>query len=67
MSEYRELRKKYELLEIIKTPELSCQVTMQPIEAFDLDAAIIFADILPPLEGIGLEGGLPGRRGPHRI
>ncbi|UCG24167.1 MAG: uroporphyrinogen decarboxylase, partial [Chloroflexota bacterium] len=37
-----------------KTPELACEVTMQPIEAFDLDAAIIFADILPPLEGMGL-------------
>jgi uroporphyrinogen decarboxylase len=39
---------------MIKTPELACEVTMQPIQAFDLDAAIIFADILPPLEGMGL-------------
>ena len=54
MSEYRELRKTYDILEIIKTPELACQVTMQPINAFELDAAIIFADILPPLEGMGL-------------
>ncbi len=55
MAEYRQLREKYTILEIIKTPELACQVTMQPINAFDLDAAIIFADILPPLEGMGLE------------
>jgi uroporphyrinogen decarboxylase len=55
MSEYRQLREKYSILEIIKTPELAMQVTMQPINAFDLDAAIIFADILPPLEGMGLE------------
>lgn len=55
MKEYRQLREKYSILEIIKTPELACQVTMQPIKAFDLDAAIIFADILPPLEGMGLE------------
>ncbi len=55
MSEYRDLRKAYGILEIIKTPELACEVTMQPIKAFDLDAAIIFADILPPLEGMGLE------------
>jgi uroporphyrinogen decarboxylase len=55
MSEYRHLRQSYGILEIIKTPELACEVTMQPINAFDLDAAIIFADILPPLEGMGLE------------
>ncbi|GAB4437485.1 MAG: uroporphyrinogen decarboxylase [Anaerolineae bacterium] len=54
MAEYRALREKYSILEIIKTPELACAVTLQPINAFDLDAAIIFADILPPLEGMGL-------------
>ena len=54
MTEYRELRTQYGILDIIKTPELACAVTMQPIRAFDLDAAIIFADILPPLEGMGL-------------
>ncbi|MEZ4835471.1 MAG: uroporphyrinogen decarboxylase [Caldilineaceae bacterium] len=54
MIEYRTLREKHTILEIIKTPELACEVTMQPINAFDLDAAIIFADILPPLEGMGL-------------
>jgi uroporphyrinogen decarboxylase len=54
MAEYRALRAKYGILEIIKTPELACEVTMQPINTFDLDAAIIFADILPPLEGMGL-------------
>lgn len=55
MVEYRTLREKYTLLQIIKTPELACEVTLQPIKAFNLDAAIIFADILPPLEGMGLE------------
>jgi uroporphyrinogen decarboxylase len=55
MAEYRQIREKYTILEIIKTPELACEVTMQPIKSFDLDAAIIFADILPPLEGMGLE------------
>ncbi len=55
MNEYRALREKYGILEIIKTPELACTVTLQPIRAFDLDAAIIFADILPPLEGMGLQ------------
>jgi uroporphyrinogen decarboxylase len=54
MAEYRKLRESYGILEIIKKPELACEVTLQPINAFDLDAAIIFADILPPLEGMGL-------------
>lgn len=64
MSEYRELRQKHGMLEIIRQPELSCQVTLQPIEAFALDAAIIFADILPPLEGLGLKVGFEAGEGP---
>ncbi len=55
MPEYRALRQDYSILGIIKNPELAREVTLQPINAFDLDAAIIFADILPPLEGMGLE------------
>jgi len=54
MENYRALRQSYGILDIIKTPELAMEVTLQPINAFDLDAAIIFADILPPLEGMGL-------------
>lgn len=64
MSEYRALRQKYSILEMIKTPELACAVTMQPINAFELDAAIVFADILPPLEGMGLELEFVGGEGP---
>jgi uroporphyrinogen decarboxylase len=55
MPEYRTLRQRYSILEIIKTPDLATEVTLQPIKAFNLDAAIIFADILPVLEGMGLE------------
>jgi len=55
MPEYRALREKYSILEMIKTPELAVEVTLQPANAFDIDAAIIFADILPPLEGMGLK------------
>jgi uroporphyrinogen decarboxylase len=55
MQEYQDLRQTYGILDIIKTPDLACEVTMQPIKAFDLDAAIIFADILPPLEAMGLD------------
>jgi uroporphyrinogen decarboxylase len=54
MAEYRALRAKYSILELCKTPELAAQVTLQPIERFPLDAAIIFADILLPLEPMGL-------------
>jgi uroporphyrinogen decarboxylase len=53
MAEYRALRKKHTLLEICKTPELACEVTLQPIRAMGFDAAILFADILLPLEPMG--------------
>lgn len=55
MAEYRALRAKYSILEMCKTPELAAQVTLQPIERFPLDAAIIFADILLPLEPMGIQ------------
>ena len=55
MKEYRALRKKYSFLEMCKNPELAAQVTLQPIEKFKLDAAIIFSDILVPLEPMGVE------------
>lgn len=54
MIEYRRLRERYSILELCKTPELAAQVTLQPIDRFALDAAIIFADILLPLEPMGL-------------
>ena len=54
MPEYRALRANHSLLEMCKTPELAAQVTLQPIEQFPLDAAIIFADILLPLEAMGI-------------
>jgi uroporphyrinogen decarboxylase len=54
MAEYRALRQNYSLLTLCKTPELAAEVTLQPIQRFDLDAAIIFADILLPLEPLGL-------------
>lgn len=54
LAEYQEVRQKYPLLTICKTPELAAQVTLQPIEKLGVDAAIIFADILLPLEGMGI-------------
>ncbi|MDI7260297.1 MAG: uroporphyrinogen decarboxylase, partial [Thermodesulfobacteriota bacterium] len=55
MKEYRALRKKYSFLEMCKNPELAAEVTLQPLEKFKLDAAIIFSDILIPLEPMGVE------------
>src|SRR5262249_18728181 len=52
MSEYRALREKHTLLELCKTPELATQVTLQPMK-LGVDAAILFADILLPLEPMG--------------
>jgi uroporphyrinogen decarboxylase len=53
--EYRALREKHSMLDLVRTPELAAQVTLQPIESFDLDAAIVFSDILPPLIGMGFD------------
>ncbi|HIE64308.1 MAG TPA: uroporphyrinogen decarboxylase [Nitrospiria bacterium] len=54
MKAFRDIRAKHSLLTVCKTPELAAEVTMQPIERFNFDAAIIFADILLPLEPMGL-------------
>ena len=53
-AEYRELRKKYGILEIAKTPELSTQVTLMPVHTFGVDGAVLYADIMLPLEGMGV-------------
>ena len=53
--EYRALRKKYSFLEMCKTPELAARVTLLPVEQLNVDAAIIFADILLPLEPMGID------------
>jgi uroporphyrinogen decarboxylase len=53
MPEYRKLREKHTLLEICKQPDLATEVTLQPVHAHAVDAAILFADILLPLEPMG--------------
>ncbi len=55
LPEYREVRKKYTLLDICAAPELTTEVTLQPIRRFGMDGAIIFADILLPLVPMGIE------------
>lgn len=54
MPEYQAVRASHSILEVCKTPELAAQVTLQPVERFPVDAAIIFADILLPLEPMGI-------------
>ena len=64
MAEYQAIRKKHSILEVCKNPELAAEVTLQPIERFSLDAAIIFADILLPLEPMGLDLAFVEEKGP---
>src|SRR4026209_2076192 len=52
---YRAVRSRHTFLEMCRTPELACEVTLQPIDQLGFDAAILFSDILIPLEGMGLE------------
>jgi uroporphyrinogen decarboxylase len=55
MKDYRTLREKHSFLEMCKTPELATRITLMPIDQIGVDAAIIFADILLPLEGMGID------------
>ena len=64
MPEYRKLRKKYTLLEIVDQPDLAAEVTLQPIKAFQMDAAILFADILLPLKPMGVNFEFVPGKGP---
>jgi uroporphyrinogen decarboxylase len=64
MQEYQAIRAKHSILDVCKTPELAAQVTLQPIDRFPLDAAIIFADILLPLEPMGITLTFEEKEGP---
>ena len=55
MKQYRDIRSKHGILEICKRPDLAAQVTLQPVEILDVDAAIVFADLLLPVEPMGLK------------
>jgi uroporphyrinogen decarboxylase len=55
MPEYRAIRAEHSLLEIVQQPELAAEVTLQPVRALGVDAAILFADILLPLVPLGLQ------------
>ena len=64
MAEYRAIRKQYSLIEICKKPEVAAQVTIEAAEILKVDAAIIFADLLLPLEVMGLPFHFAAGEGP---
>jgi uroporphyrinogen decarboxylase len=55
LPEYRALRAKVDFETLTRTPELAAEVTLQPLRRFPLDAAILFSDIMTPLQGMGIE------------
>lgn len=55
LAAYRELRTRYDILTLAKTPELCTEVTLMPVRELGVDAAVMFADIMLPLEGMGID------------
>ncbi len=55
MSDYRQLRKRYSLLDICRQPDLAVAVTLQPVDVIEVDAAILFSDLLIPFTPLGLD------------
>src|SRR4051794_9133115 len=55
LPEYREIRKRHAFFEINRSAELTAEVTLQPVRRHDVDAAVIFADIMTPVVAMGLD------------
>ena len=64
MSEYRALRARHSLLELCRTPDLATEITLQPVRRIDVDAAILFSDLLLPLEPMGIRFDFVAGEGP---
>jgi uroporphyrinogen decarboxylase len=64
LPEYREIRKRHTLFEVCQQPELCAQVTLQPVRAHGVDAAVMFADIMLPVVGMGVAVDLVENVGP---
>lgn len=64
MKEYQEIRGKVSFMDLCRNPELACEVSLQPVKRFNLDAAIIFSDILVPVEAMGVKLDIIEQKGP---
>jgi uroporphyrinogen decarboxylase len=64
LPEYRKLRERWTLVDIVAQPELCAEVTLQPVRRLGVDAAVMFADIMLPLRGMGVEFELVENVGP---
>lgn len=64
LPQYMKLRKKYSFFERVETPELACEITIQPIDELEPDAAIIFSDILTVPQALGIDVDLVKGKGP---
>ena len=64
MKAYRTIRERYSLMEMFRNPDLVAEITLQPVRTFSVDAAIIFADILLPIEGMGADFEFLEKQGP---
>src|SRR2546427_13224223 len=64
LPEYRALRQRHSFFEIASTPELCAEVKLQPVRRHGVDAAVLFADIITPVLGLGIEVGLVQGVGP---
>jgi len=65
MPEYRAMRERHSLLDICRNPELATAVTLQPVQKLEVDAAILFSDLLLPLEPMGVPFDFVRGEGPH--
>jgi uroporphyrinogen decarboxylase len=64
LPEYREIRKRHGLFDVVRQPELCAEVTLQPVRRHDVDAAVMFADIMLPVLGMGVDVELVENVGP---
>jgi uroporphyrinogen decarboxylase len=64
LPEYRQVREKYSFLEMCRLPDVAAEVTLQPLRRFELDAAILFSDILIPLPPMGIKLDFYESKGP---